>query len=166
MKKCAFLLFAAIAFSLAACGGSKDNEVRNEARQSLDVQEQNPSTVPPPATTNPTITPPAGNTVAAAGGVQHYICPNNCEGSGGPSAGTCPVCGTEYTHNQAYHAQNNAATTTTPTGTTGTPTPPAATNAAGVYHYTCPNGCAGGAGAAGACATCGATLAHNAAYHQ
>ncbi|MDX1477319.1 MAG: hypothetical protein R3301_06405 [Saprospiraceae bacterium] len=165
MKQYTLLLVAALAVVLVACGGSKDNDVRDNARESLGLQNQ-PTT--PPPTTSPTITPPpAGSTVAAAGGVQHYICPNNCEGSGGPSAGTCPVCGTEYTHNQAYHSQNNAATTT-PTVTPGTttPTPPAATNAAGVYHYTCPSGCAGGAASAGTCATCGATLAHNPAYHQ
>lgn len=38
-------------------------------------------------------------------------------------------------------------------------------NATGVWHYTCPKGCAGGAGSAIACATCGATLTHNTTYH-
>ncbi|MBK8568080.1 MAG: hypothetical protein IPN76_33405 [Saprospiraceae bacterium] len=45
------------------------------------------------------------------------------------------------------------------------PTPEPAQNAAGVWHYTCPKGCAGGAGSAVACAKCGTTLAHNASYH-
>jgi hypothetical protein len=45
-----------------------------------------------------------------------------------------------------------------------TPEPPQ--NAAGVWHYTCSNGCAGGGGSATACAGCGNTLAHNSAYHQ
>ena len=40
-----------------------------------------------------------------------------------------------------------------------------AQNAAGVWHYTCANGCAGGAGSAEGCATCGNVLVHNAAYH-
>ena len=49
-------------------------------------------------------------------------------------------------------------------------TPPAATpeppqNATGVWHYTCPKGCEGGAGSAVACAKCGTTLVHNTAYH-
>lgn len=44
-------------------------------------------------------------------------------------------------------------------------TPEPAQNAAGVWHYTCPKGCEGGAGSAVACAKCGTTLAHNAAYH-
>ena len=55
---------------------------------------------------------------------------------------------------------NDASAATTP--------PPAAEppqNAAGVWHYTCSNGCAGGGGSAVACATCGNTLAHNQAYH-
>lgn len=41
-----------------------------------------------------------------------------------------------------------------------------AQNAKGVWHYTCPKGCEGGAGAQGNCAKCGTALAHNAAYHQ
>lgn len=41
-----------------------------------------------------------------------------------------------------------------------------AQNAKGVWHYTCPKGCAGGAGTATACAKCGTTLVHNAAYHE
>ncbi len=44
--------------------------------------------------------------------------------------------------------------------------PPAqSTNAAGVYHYICPNGDPGGSGSSGTCATCGATLIHNQAFH-
>lgn len=37
-------------------------------------------------------------------------------------------------------------------------------NAAGEWHYTCPNGHPG-AGAAGNCATCGTALVHNQAFH-
>ncbi len=44
--------------------------------------------------------------------------------------------------------------------------PEPAQNAEGVWHYTCSNGCAGGAGTQTACATCGSTLVHNAAYHN
>lgn len=40
-----------------------------------------------------------------------------------------------------------------------------AQNAAGVWHYTCSKGCAGGAGDAVNCNTCGNLLIHNAAYH-
>lgn len=113
-------------------------------------------------------------TLAATGGVQHYYCANNCAGSGGDAAGTCPTCGTEYTHNQAWHNQNAVSTSTTsniqdvstnitPPGQ-ATPEPPQ--NAAGVWHYTCPNGHSGGAGAATPCSECGTTLVHNTLYHQ
>lgn len=53
-----------------------------------------------------------------------------------------------------------------PAATTPPATPEPPQNAEGVWHYTCPSGCAGGGGAAGPCATCGATLAHNTAYHN
>jgi hypothetical protein len=173
-------------FSLAivACG-NKNDTVRDSARESLGGTA--------PAGDNSLITPaPASNTISATpggatpggatpGGVHHYVCPKNCAGSGGAAAGTCPVCGSEYVHNAAFHSQ----TATTPpsdatsqiatfpgsTGATpGTPppttTPEPAQNAAGVWHYTCAKGHAGGAGSAGTCATCGGPLTHNTAYHQ
>ena len=125
--------------------GCKDNDsaAKDAARNSLNV----PETVAP-------VTPPVA---PSTGLVNHYICPNNCEGSGGPAAGNCPVCGTAYTHNQAYHNQ--------PANTTQAD-PASATNAAGVYHYICSNGCAGGSGSQGSCATCGSALVHNQAYHN
>ncbi|TNE51956.1 MAG: hypothetical protein EP344_16125 [Bacteroidetes bacterium] len=110
---------------------------------------------PPPATANASAAP-------------HYTCPNNCAGSGGAAAGNCPVCGTAYVHNQAFHSQGGNAPTP-PAGTTNQATPPPpspAQNAAGAYHYSCPKGCAGGSGTKGTCASCGGELAHNAAYHQ
>ena len=54
----------------------------------------------------------------------------------------------------------------TPVTATPSPTESPAQNAAGVWHYTCSKGCAGGAGAAGVCSTCGGPLAHNQAYHS
>lgn len=121
--------------------------------------------------------PTAAEAAQNADGVWHYICPNGHEGGAG-SAVPCPVCGTALTHNSAYH---NSSATTTKVGEfsdgklTSTPNenvnivsggtePPQ--NANGVWHYTCPQGCEGGAGSAGTCAKCGATLAHNSAYHQ
>ncbi len=152
---------------VAGCSNGDQQSIRDDARSSLSV----PENVTPPAST------PAAPGAAAVNtsGVQHYICPNNCAGSGGPSAGTCPVCGSAYEHNQAYHntpgQANTPATTITPGGDPTAPgaiTPPAspAQNAAGVYHYTCSNGCAGGAASAVACSTCGEVLVHNAAYHN
>lgn len=40
-----------------------------------------------------------------------------------------------------------------------------AQNAKGIWHYTCPKGCEGGAGIQTSCAKCGGPLQHNAAYH-
>ena len=62
---------------------------------------------------------------------------------------------------QTQQPAGDAAATTPPTTT-----PEPAQNAAGVWHYTCSAGCAGGAGSAIACAKCGKTLAHNPAYHK
>ena len=136
---------------------------------------------PPPPTPS---TPDLNSTPIAAGGVQHYICSNNCAGSGGASAGNCPVCGNPYTHNTAFHNQQNSTTNSTVTPTSdqntlsplfqNTPQQPqvnvpqitSPSNASGVYHYICSNGCAGGSGMAGNCTSCGSALVHNQAYHQ
>ena len=105
--------------------------------------------------------------------VVHYICANNCENSGSEVAGNCPVCKTPYTHNVAYHngdfLQNGplnvpkeGLNTTNQTNQAASP----AQNALGVFHYTCTNGCNGGAGSAAKCNSCGSDLAHNTAYHN
>lgn len=62
----------------------------------------------------------------------------------------------------------NTATNTTTTTDPNAPNPAGepAQNATGVWHYTCTNGCTGGAGNAMPCATCGTTLVHNTIYHQ
>lgn len=39
------------------------------------------------------------------GVVHHYICPDQCEGGHGSSAGPCPVCSKQMAHNQAWHNQ-------------------------------------------------------------
>lgn len=106
--------------------------------------------------------------------VKHYICDNKCEGSGGETAGNCPTCKTPYTHNLAFHNNDflKNGPLKVPKTDLGTP-PPAnnntaspAQNALGVYHYTCTNGCSGGAGSAAKCKSCGTDLAHNQAYHN
>ncbi len=71
-------------------------------------------------------------------------------------------------------AATTPAAPVSPAPVTNTPPPPPppappkepAKNAKGVWHYTCSKGCKGGAGAVGPCEKCGATLAHNAAYHD
>lgn len=163
-----------------ACQSSDSKAIRDAARQSLPKSSVTPA---PTQQTPPAAFPSADSkisvpTTASLGnggtGVQHYTCKNNCEGSGGGAAGTCPVCGEAYDHNQAWHNQQQTPTPTpnqtiTPSNATAT-IPPAAgaeppQNADGVWHYTCSAGCAGGGGSATACATCGATLVHNTAYH-
>ena len=130
-------------------------------------------------TTTSTTTPPASAEPAQnADGVWHYTCPKGCAGGAGSAIG-CPNCGTTLAHNTAYHSSGGS--TTQPNASAGsgspfanqptitTPPPPTAEpaqNAAGVWHYTCSKGCAGGAGSAVACSGCGATLSHNSAYHN
>lgn len=138
----------------------------NAAYHNTAANTTNPNT--------PTLNDLQTNTPASAFNTAepHYKCPNNCTGGSGPAKGSCPVCGTEMAHNAAYHS---AASTTSPTTTspaapalntnTVNTTTTSAQNAAGVFHYTCSNGCAGGAASAVACSTCGSTLVHNTAYH-
>jgi len=61
---------------------------------------------------------------------------------------------------EALTKDNTPAPASKPTA----PEPPQ--NAAGIWHYTCPKGCAGGSGSATACTTCGTTLTHNQIYHS
>jgi len=160
------VLCAATIFS--ACGnGEQSSQLTGEGTGATDA------IVPPP--TDPSMAEPPQN----AEGVWHYTCPKGCSGGGG-SAAPCSQCGTTLTHNQAYHSgggSNAAPSITTQPITSGDPASPTITmpnvgkneppqNAAGVWHYTCPGGCAGGGGSAVACATCGKTLEHNKAYHQ
>ena len=95
------------------------------------------------------------------GVVYHYTCSKGCQG-GSDTATNCSNCGTLLVHNQAFHNNTNS----TPTNAPFNPqTTNSGKNAAGIWHYTCVNGCAGGAGTAGNCNTCGNPLAHNQSYH-
>lgn len=170
MKK--IILFFALVSGLTfmACNNSESASATESAPEKVESSSTDNIVVnglenatPPP--------PPAAAQGASANGEKHYICPNNCEGSGGDSGGTCPTCGATYVHNAAFHAQQN--NLGTPQNTPGSimtnpqaQTPEPAQNANGVWHYTCPNGCAGGGGTAGPCPSCGATMVHNATYHQ
>ncbi|MBX2872709.1 MAG: hypothetical protein KTR30_11430 [Saprospiraceae bacterium] len=139
-------LFLMLALLLSACANNND------------------ANSGPSSTTPVTPAVPLQNTTA---GVDHYTCPNGHPGAA--SGGNCSVCGVALEHNQAYH--DNQATTTpeiTTTPTTPDATTPSASpaqNAAGEYHYTCPNGHPGAA-SGGSCAVCGSALAHNQAYHN
>ena len=154
------VLFAAL---VIGCGNEKssDSTTMDAGNETVNTQQ----TIPPTNMTAPT-PPPTAEPAQNADGVWHYTCPNGCEGGAG-AAGPCPGCGAQLTHNSAYHA-NVQTTTTNPAvdmQQAPPPTPEPAQNADGVWHYVCPNGCAGGAGAAGPCPNCGAQLTHNAQYH-
>ncbi len=164
---------------LTACASEKkeNRPIAPPVIPSANTQVDNPTRPQTPAPTN-------------TSNVEHYICPDGHVGSGGPAAGSCAQCGVALVHNQAFHANDAAPATpnitTTPSGTippapgaaqspvfnTSTPavTPPTPPeppqNAAGVWHYTCPDGHAGGAGGASNCAQCGKALVHNQAYHN
>lgn len=149
------LALATVLFiSFAACGGGGSVDRPAPILTPEQVQQAAQQQTAP-------VVPSGG---AVASGVKHYTCPNNCAGSGGDGEGTCPVCGSAYVHNQAFHNQAITQGTQPAAQPAATPEPPQ--NAAGVWHYTCSNGCAGGAGSAVACATCGSTLAHNTGYHN
>lgn len=102
--------------------------------------------------------------------VFHYVCPNGCEGSGGPGQAPCPVCGASYEHNAKFHQyqQQGGGTQSTnnPINIQNQQTQTPGANADGVYHFICPKGCEGGSGSRGICSSCGTELAHNDAFHN
>lgn len=163
-------LFILAVIGFVACG--------EEKRERPDVVKDIPSSSDNNALSNQNSNATPSNlnaNSAPSGDVQHYICPNDCAGSGGPSQGTCPVCGTAYVHNAAFHNQGNQAPQNQinvdggdqlqniqqPQQQNSSPQ-----NADGEYHYICSAGCAGGAGGPGSCSSCGAALEHNTAYHN
>ena len=160
-KVFAILLLSSVV-SFYSCSDS-DDASKQKARESLEASDS--PIVPTTATPNPATTESAQN----AEGIWHYTCSKGCAGGAG-AAGNCATCGAPLAHNSAYHSNTNSTTPTaspeTPSTTPPSPSAEPAQNAAGVWHYTCGNGCAGGAGAAGTCGTCGGALVHNAAYHK
>ena len=151
IKIIAFLLMSSV-ITFYGCKEEKPATQQEQNFQPIDFSNSS-------ATPNGT----SANSVQNTAGVYHYTCSNGCAG-GSASAGTCPSCGNTLAHNAAYHANTNNATPTSPF-TTPTPANTGA-NTAGVYHYTCGNGCSGGAASPGSCSNCGGDLAHNTAYHQ
>lgn len=127
------------------------------------------STQPMPATQQPV--------AQTSGPVEHFKCPAGHVGGGADAAGKCSVCGAELEHNAAYHQQPSQTQPTdqsklqpeiNPVNTPAT-TPPKtepAQNAAGVFHYVCPDGHTGGSATMENCASCGKQLVHNDKYHQ
>ncbi len=187
-KLLAILLLSSI-ISISACGDKAADTRKKEARESLGVV--NPPTTPNTITPPPPTPEPAQN----AQGVWHYTCAKGCAGGAGAAGPCATCGGTLAHNSAYHSNTNSPLTTpqvttppqgsspqmtipttasystnptTTPTTPQFTPPPPTtepAQNAAGVWHYTCSKGCAGGAGSAGTCASCSGPLAHNAAYH-
>ncbi len=139
------VLIACSAIFLFSCG---DKISRPAPVLTADQIAQSQSRVEAP-------TIPSGGVVS---GVKHYTCPNGHAGS--DTQGSCMSCGATLEHNQAFH--NQPAAGADPAASTGEPPQ----NAAGVWHYTCPNGHDGGGGSATACEVCGTTLVHNTVYHN
>ena len=149
------LLLCSSLLIVTACKDDKTEattEAKEDVRQPLQIFDA-------PAQQNTT----AQNT----SGLYHYTCPNGCAG-GAAAAGNCSSCGNALAHNQAFHNTNKTPNTTPITTPTQTQTkaPEPSQNAAGIWHYTCSNGCAGGGGSAVNCSNCGNKLAHNSAYHN
>ena len=164
-----FPLIALCAVTLFSACGSDGDAVRDAATENAGGGQ---SEAAPPTAATPNVTPtPTPEPPQNAEGIWHYTCSKGCEGGAG-TATACAKCGSTLAHNAAYHgnatppAQTSPNVTPVPSANTPPPTPEPAQNAAGVWHYTCSAGCAGGAGTATACAKCGNTLAHNAAYHK
>ncbi len=151
---------------------------KNDSAAAKESTTENGGTQPagmPDITVANTTDPAAAATIEPpqnAAGVWHYTCSKGCAGGAG-AAIPCEKCGTALTHNTEYHGPAAPTTASNPTinpGQTPGATPAAkqpepAQNAAGVWHYTCAAGCAGGAGAASNCAKCSVQLTHNKDYH-
>jgi hypothetical protein len=156
-----FFILLSVAL-LGACAGNADSE-----KSSDEATDQTDNTMIQTTDQN-------AGTSGMATSTAHYICPNNCEGSGGPAAGTCPVCGSEYVHNSAFHQQQaTQGSSQQPielgdiqTQPQNQNTPPPAQNTEGEFHFVCSKACGGGGATAGNCPNCGAPLEHNQAYHQ
>ncbi|MBT8265496.1 MAG: hypothetical protein KJO41_07045 [Bacteroidia bacterium] len=157
LKILSLLIFSAVIFISCNDAKTSTNTPKKEDPQPIDFSKTPNSTNS--QTSNQTATEPAQN----AQGVYHYTCSQGCAG-GAASAVNCATCGNLLVHNQGYHANTNTNQNDSPFMTP--PTTETGQNAAGVWHYTCGQGCAGGSGSAGNCSNCGSTLAHNQAYHQ
>ena len=142
------LLTLVLLFS--SCNESKEQEPAKPAEVSTTLNTPTPKT-----------TEPAQNEM----GVWHYTCALGCPGGAG-TATKCKNCSNTLVHNTAYHGNSTPTETSSPFASpSAKPAAEPSQNAMGIWHYTCANGCAGGAGSATNCSTCGETLAHNSAYH-
>lgn len=153
-----YLKFLAVALICSIVSLSSCKEATKAPEKEIQKEFTIEDLAAPPATTiqNPAGVDPPQNAM----GVWHYTCSQGCAGGAG-TATNCTTCGGLLAHNTGYHAQAN------PTQNFATqPTAAPNQNTAGVWHYSCAKGCAGGSGTASNCSTCGDALAHNQKYHQ
>jgi len=152
LKLIAVVVFSSV-LSFSSCKEAT-KAPEKEPLRTLTIEDL--ATPQTPTTQNPAALEAPQNTM----GVWHYTCSQGCAGGAG-AATNCATCGGLLAHNAAYHANMN------PTPTFASPAAAAPSqNAAGIWHYSCGKGCAGGSGAAGTCNICGTAMAHNQAYHQ
>src|SRR5690625_143391 len=140
---------------LMLLGSCRDGGVSSSGGQNASSPQ---STSPAPSSAD---NPGINNIMAGSdnsSAQHHYICANNCEGSGSDSSGTCPVCGETLLHNDAYHSSGGSENITLPDAG-------ATANVSGEHHFMCSAGCGDGGPSAGNCPSCGAELVHNDAYH-
>lgn len=168
ISKYTCILLAIVVFTFTACNDSTEATKVNKDTEDKVLNMDEPKAIPTPALNtniNQQTVEPAQN----ADGVWHYTCSQGCAGGAG-SAVNCATCNNLLVHNAAYHpapaeAPNNMSNQNNMNmPLQNMPEPPQ--NTAGVWHYTCQNGCSGGAGTALPCGDCGTILAHNSAYHQ
>lgn len=106
----------------------------------------------------------------------HFVCPNRCKGSGSEMKLNCPVCGTEYVHNEnspghREEMARNAEQQKNIEVKVGDKTVNVAKgdDYEHTAHYICPKECKGsGSEAPGNCSVCQTKLEHNqnATYHK
>lgn len=147
------LLIISSLISLTSC---KEATKAPEQEISQPTEVVAPNTPPSNPTQNIATPEPAQNAM----GVWHYTCAQGCTGGAG-SPSNCGTCGALLAHNAAYHGNPNNAPLAAPQMADAP-----SQNAAGIWHFSCGQGCAGGSGIAGNCTTCGNPLAHNNAFHQ
>ena len=181
-------IFIAIVLFISCQSENKQSEQESDLEldtpmdQPIQMDGMDPAAQPPTSDVNI----PAG----PDGVVHHYICTDKCSGGHSENPGTCPVCGKQLAHNQAWHdAQvqqpqqqqqpNQFGPRTDQPTQPNQPTPPTPPSdqpaevniPAGpdgiVHHYICTSRCAGGVSEGpGVCSVCGKQLAHNKAWHN
>ena len=144
-------LITSFAF-LFGCNDGKQETEKTDNSSTANTATQSTSTTAEPAQNEK--------------GVWHYTCSLGCPGGAG-FATSCSNCKNILAHNPLYHGNTstNQPSSTFSSQASAQPTSEPSQNAAGVWHYTCKNGCVGGAGTSSNCLTCGETLVHNSAYH-